>query len=376
MTNLQISLIVIGVVVVGGVIGYNKWHEHRAQKNVERAFSDDLDDILMTPDAQSIGSPTASTMAERLEPVLSEQGLDFPEGDEPVMEGIAQEKRAAETEEPLVNWSMSKEPTVDAMIDCIIPLPLEDAVRGEKLLPILQSLRHVGSKPVHFMGLVKDTEESTGDWLPIVHGQIYQSLQVGVQLANRSTALNELEYSELLVRLREIADELGAEPDIPDMPKVMEQAKSMRQFVIDHDARLSINIHSNSEPWKITTLLAVLERQGFDVRPDGRFEMRDASGVPLFNLLTNENVAAEYTSRLTLLLDVPCVAPERDGFGMMSASAKVLSERLNGVIVDDGDQLLNDAMLEQIAGQVQAFYQDMENADIPAGSTRARRLFS
>jgi hypothetical protein len=44
--------------------------------------------------------------------------------------------------------------------------------------------------------------------------------------------------------------------------------------------------------------------------------------------------------------------------------------------VDDGNQVLPDAALEEIAQQVLAFYDDMQKWNIPAGSTRALRLFS
>ena len=90
---------------------------------------------------------------------------------------------------------------VDPLIDCLIPLALESAVRGDKILPVLQTLRHVGNKPIHYIGL-----HVNGDWEPIVHGGVYTKLQVGVQLASRTTALNELEYSELVTRLRQLAE--------------------------------------------------------------------------------------------------------------------------------------------------------------------------
>jgi hypothetical protein len=50
--------------------------------------------------------------------------------------------------------------------------------------------------------------------------------------------------------------------------------------------------------------------------------------------------------------------------------------RLDGTIVDDYNQPLSDGALTEIAGQVQDFYAEMNDADIPAGSTRALRLFS
>jgi FtsZ-interacting cell division protein ZipA len=126
----------------------------------------------------------------------------------------------------------------------------------------------------------------------------------------------------------------------------------------------------------MATLIGALENQGFDVRPDGRFAMPDGEGGVLFTLSTNVTLGADTTSRLTLLLDVPCVAPTRDGFGRMVECAKSLEQRLDAAMVDDFDQPLLDQTLNEIDGQVREFYQEMEAADIPAGSTRALRLFS
>jgi FtsZ-interacting cell division protein ZipA len=176
--------------------------------------------------------------------------------------------------------------------------------------------------------------------------------------------------------LRQIADEIDAELDVPDMTDVMASSRALHQFAAEYDAQLSVNVLSNGAPWAISTLLAALERQGFDLRPDGRLVMPDGDGGVLFSVSTNVTLAEETTSRLTLLLDVPRVAPLRDGFGAMIACARVLAARLGGAVVDDGNQPLSDAALEEIAGQVSMFYGNMEAADIPAGSTRALRLFS
>ncbi len=366
MTDLQTSLIAFGAVIVAGVIGYNKWHEYRARKHVERAFSTEQDDVLMRPTSAGL------TGVERHEPVFAEPVLTDKLEDLPVDETMHE---LDDIIRPMSAELVTELP-VDALIDCVIPLSLEMPVRGEKILPFLQSLRHVGSKPVHFMGLAQTAVDSSEQvWQPIVHGGIYTELQAGVQLANRSGVLNELEYSEMIVRLRQVADEIGAEPDIPDMSKVMISARAVHQFVSQHDARLGINIRSNGAPWAISTLIAALERQGFDVRPDGRFVMMDRDGATLFSLTTNETVAAEYTSCLTLLLDVPRVAPQQRGFDIMVACANTLVKRLDGTIVDDGNQVLSEAAIEEISGQVNAFYDEMQAAGIPAGSHLALRLF-
>nr|WP_323143436.1 cell division protein ZipA C-terminal FtsZ-binding domain-containing protein [Massilia sp. SGZ-792] len=428
MTDLQMSLIAASGVFVAGVIGYNKWQEYKARKSVERAFSSDHDDVLMrsgaapsrTPAEPDPVAPVGRDPIERHEPVL-DAGLDAAvTAPEPQLHGLAPGADAlaepvvhvpdtaaaaapaapvptqaatapgagspaaspetADTLAPLAGAPLAPpsplppqpaETLVDPLIDCLIPMTPEGALRGERILPALLKLRRVGNKPVHYVGLAV-----SGDWEPIVHGGVYTKLQAGVQLATRTTALNELEYSEMVTRLRAVADEIGAEPEVPDMIEVMSEARNLHRFVAGHDAQLGVNLASKGAPWAMSTLIGALENAGFDVRPDGRFVMPDEGKNVLFTLSTNVTLGADTTSRLTLLLDVPCVAPAKDGFGRMVACAKTLELRLDGAIVDDFDQPLPDATLEEIAGQVREFYEEMDAADIPAGSTRALRLFS
>jgi hypothetical protein len=390
------SMIAAGGVFVVGVISYNKWQEYKARKSVERAFSTDHDDVLMKGGAAP--APRAAEPGiERHEPVLD--GAVVPGPDvlaEPVIHAapVAAEHPAAPAgvaSAPAVPAAaldpaaalagarvgtppaQQAEQLVDPLIDCIIPLNSEGPLRGDRILPALLTLRRVGNKPVHYVGLAVN-----GDWEPIVHGGVYTKLQAGVQLATRTTALNELEYSELVTRLRAVGDEIGAEPEVPDMIEVMSEAKTLHRFVAGHDAQLGVNLASKGAPWAMSTLIGALESAGFDVRPDGKFAMPDADGhtTPLFTLSTNVNMGADTTARLTLLLDVPCVAPAKDGFGRMVACARDLVQRLDAAIVDDYDQPLSDETLAEIAGQVGEFQQEMDAADIAAGSPRALRLFS
>jgi hypothetical protein len=361
MTELEVSLMAIGGAIVVGVYSYNKWQEYRARKSVQKAFATEYDDVLMNPAA---ASGDGRTQAQRQEPTLTPD-THIPNSD------TENKAETAASSPDMTAPVIQKELPIDELIDCAISLSIEAPVRGEKLLPKLQTLSHVGNKPVHFIG-----QRDDGIWEAIAYGVLYYSLFAGVQLANRSSALNEIEYSELIMRLRQIADDIDAELDVPDMTEVMASARSLHQFTSEYDAQLSVNVQSKGAPWAINTLLAALERQGFDLRPDGRLVMPDGDGGVLFSLSTNVTLAAETTSRLTLLLDVPRVARLRDGFGAMTACARVLAARLDGVVVDDGSQPLSDTSLAEIAEQVNVFYASMEQANVPAGSSRALRLFS
>src|SRR4051794_17950295 len=66
MTDLQVSLIAIGIAIVVGVISYNKWQEYKTRKTVERAFSEDQHDGLMH--GENVAAPHS-----RAEPVFTDQ---------------------------------------------------------------------------------------------------------------------------------------------------------------------------------------------------------------------------------------------------------------------------------------------------------------
>jgi hypothetical protein len=375
MIELQESLIAIGGVIVAGVIAYNKWQEWRAKKSVEQAFSTAHDDVLMGEGH----SP------HRQEPVLSPfEGPDL----------VAEEAEAGALHAPLSSGmrptpEFSDEDTVpaasgmvysstaqrrsplDPLIDCIIPVMLDAPLRGEKLAQAFQHLHLVGSKPVRVVG-----QNEAGHWEPVAVGGVYDELQVGVQMATRSGSLTELEFSELASRLDRMADDLGARPELPDMHAAMATARELHQLVQEFDAQLSINVRASADPWPLSTLRPALQRQGMELRPDGKLVMPDGEGGLLFSASINTNPANDTSTQITLLLPIALVAPDRGGFKAMTAFSKTLSSRLSGTVVDDEGQPLPETTLAAIAEQVGDFYRAMDDAGLPAGSPLAQRLFA
>jgi hypothetical protein len=177
MTDLQVSLMAIGGVVVVGVISYNKWQEYKAKKSVQRAFASEHDDVLMTPPGSAGGARAEG--AERQEPSLTPD--QFPEIDAPGdTDGmrddfdLAVESPMAQAAAQMPVRPAQKELLVDELIDCLITLAPAAPVRGEKILPKIQGLRHVGNKPVHVIGQRED-----GLWEDVAHGGVYYVLRAG-----------------------------------------------------------------------------------------------------------------------------------------------------------------------------------------------------
>lgn len=372
MTDFHVSLVAIGIVVVVGVISYNKWQEWRAKKSVEQAFSPMEDDVLM-----SDGQPLP-----RQEPVLTPfEGPDVVSEAAPLHGHMLNDGThhavagtTAEDDDALpvaVAEAPRKRSPLDPLLDLVIPLNLDVPVRGDKLVQAFHKLHLVGNKPVKVIGA-----NASGSWEPVVIGGAYRSLQIGVQRITRSGALTELEFSELVSQLNTVADDLSANVELPDMSEAIADARSLYQRLQDFDAKLSINVRATSAPWKVSTLKPALQRQGMELRPDGRLVMPDGEGGQLFSVSVTADPSSDTTRQITLLLPVALVAPEREGFRAMTGFAKTIASRLSGVVVDDEGQPLSDATLSAIEKDVVGFYQEMEHTGIPAGSPRAHRLFA
>ncbi len=375
MTDFHVSLVAIGVVVVVGVISYNKWQEWRAKKSVEQAFSPMEDDVLM-----SDGQPLP-----RQEPVLTPfegpdvvsdampmRGHGLNEAAHHAVAGMPVDADPDEGELPVaLAEAPRKRSPLDPLLDLVIPFNPEVPLRGDKLVQAFQKLHLVGNKPVKVIGAT-----ASGSWEPVAIGGAYRSLQIGIQRITRSGVLTELEFSELATRLNTLADDLSANVELPDMNEAIADARALYQRLQDFDAKLSINVRATSAPWKVSTLKPALQRQGMELRPDGRLVMPDGEGGQLFSVSVAADPSSDTTRQITLLLPVALVAPEREGFRAMTSFAKTIASRLSGAVVDDEGQPLSDATLAAIERDVVGFYQEMENTGIPAGSPRAHRLFA
>ena len=67
MSDLQVSLLVIGAVVVGAVYLFNWTQERRLRQRLERAFGTEHDDVLLRP------APVAAEPDQRVEPLMQPQ---------------------------------------------------------------------------------------------------------------------------------------------------------------------------------------------------------------------------------------------------------------------------------------------------------------
>ncbi|HSB99560.1 MAG TPA: cell division protein ZipA C-terminal FtsZ-binding domain-containing protein [Burkholderiaceae bacterium] len=271
-------------------------------------------------------------------------------------------------------------PRIDALIDAIVPMRLESPVSGEFVLAHAPSTRRAGSKPFLIEGLDADS----GDWEPVALGRRYSELQAGVQLANRSGALNEIEYSEFAQLMQGFAESAGALIELPDLLEVAARAKELDAFAGQHDAQLTVNLRASDVAWSPGYLQQVAARHGFvPGAVSGRLVLPSGEDHhPLLTLSFDARAALADEPEMaavreaTLSLDVPQTPESADPFAAWQEAARKLADDLGATLVDDQGHAVTLHAFNAIGQELKQMYRELEARDLAAGSASARRLFS
>ncbi|WP_153100131.1 cell division protein ZipA C-terminal FtsZ-binding domain-containing protein [Paraburkholderia hayleyella] len=417
MDELTLGLIGAGAVVVGGVVLYNAWQGAKVRRKLPQPAPDEIAENAAreepepspfiestraaprreaAPDeatadharfepmfgaeagsgvpAQAAFSSFSHDAAEGVEGASDATQDSDPGGVEPLFEATSEDSAAAQ-----VRGAASAVAVVDRRIDCIVPLTPATLVAGDKALMLAQRLRRAGSKPVHIEGQA----EGSSVWEPLQNGVRYAMLRAAVQLANRSGALNELEFSEFVTGVQQFADAIDAAPEFPDMMETVSMARELDAFAAQCDAQLSINVLSDGAPWSANYVQAVASQDGLLLSRDGtRFVKLDAKQNPAFMLqfgdtnFLRDDLTYKGGQMIALVLDVPVADEDILPFRLICDYAKSLAERIGGRVVDEQRRALPEPSLLAIEKQLMALYARLEQAGIPAGSPATRRLFS
>ena len=438
LSELQLSLIGIGIIVVLGVIVFNWTQQRRYRRNAEQAFNREHEDILL-------GASVSAKGEERIEPRLgtgtelhdpeAEPGPDSsasPEITEPAQksninsalhppsrpsagkavertwfkgpasfsvpasrsvdegfrgEGAVAHERSGipvgpsvDEEEPIEEDSVSD--AVDYVVEITSETPLPDSTVAEVL-----DRKFDFSKPVRWMG----KQEADASWEEIAadtrgrDGKAnYVNLKGCLQLADRAGPVSEVSLGEFRDMAENFASRINAAAQCPDIHKSCSQALMLDEFCTQVDVMAGINIISrDNSVFTGAKILVLAETWGFKLGNEGLFHYRDENNVVLFSLGNYEpspflpdNIRTLTTRGITLFLDVPRVANGERVFNQMVHVAETFSEALGGFMVDDNRVPLSDSGIRKIKQQLSTIQSVMMARNIPPGGQVALRLFA
>ena len=355
--SLMEGLAAVGGVVLVGVLAQGLWSARKASPRQ----ADGMDSTRVEPSMHpAAGTETGAT------------------GEPGSMDDTLASADTLEAFRPLVPRKSAR---LDPLIDAIALLRLEQPVTGDLALQHLPPSRRAGTKPF----LIEGLNAATAEWELPVAGQRYGEFQAGVQMANRSGALNEIEYSEFVQKLQGFAEGVGAMAELPDMLDVVARARELDAFAGDHDAQLSLTLRANGAAWSVGYIQQCAGRHGFlpGVLP-GRLVMPgvEDGSPPVLVLGFDSQVALSddpgvaAVREVQLSLDVPQTAEAAEPFPAWHEAARLLAADMDALMIDHTGRPITLHAFANIGEDLAKLYVTLASHDLAAGSAVARRLFS
>ncbi len=361
MSDLQISLLGIGAVVIVCVLLYNHYQQRRLHRRLNEAFGELRQDALID------ASPTAVPRS-RIEPQMDKRQS-------------TPTSAAAGASQPVTPGPPPSVADIDDVIDCVATLSSDVPLSSAQVAEALSCVTACGRT-----WRAAGCNAATGRWEEVnraVTGQ-YLRLRLALQLANRGGPLSAVQLATFNDGLNMLATRFSASVQLPDVDKVLADAHSLDAFCVDVDVAIGINVvTAEDEGFAGARVRALVESEGFKLEHDGVFHLEDAHDNTLLTLSNQEatpflpeSISGMNTRGVTLLLDVPRVGDAEGALQRMFELGRSLSVTLKGRLVDDNRATLTAASMDKISQQLKDIHAAMNARGIVPGSPRALRLFS
>ncbi|MFA5521348.1 MAG: cell division protein ZipA C-terminal FtsZ-binding domain-containing protein [Castellaniella sp.] len=346
MSDLQIGLILLGVLLILAVVVFNWWQDRRIRQRMQAHLSERTPDPLMGP--------------EGAHPGRREPGLGMAP---PASEG-----------EPAVAPGDDDATEIDPAIELVIDVGFVQPVDAASLYAAVSGLNHTGTKPVRIFA----EAEAGGHHVRLRPDTRYVALQFAVLLANRSGALSDVEWSRLWTAAQGIAQAFDGHVEGPELDEVLRRGAELDARCAGLDAQVGLQLGLRA-PRDARAIAAAMTAMGF-AHSDGVFIWPSRQGPAHFSVLFDGQVPGEerngQVQRLEFLLDLPNSPADEQAFSRMASVGRDLAGQLDGVLLDDQGHVLPEHADAVLDGQLHERYQRLEEAGYPAGDARTARVFS
>jgi hypothetical protein len=348
MSELQLGLLAIGVLLVVGVFAYNRWQEGVARRTAESGFR---------------GGPAEDALL-RSEPARS---------------------AAVPPERPLhVTTRIPAGPAAalpDPNVDYIVELSFPSVLAASELVQQWKASEHRYATRAIFAcdgGGAGWRRLSVDDLAPV------ESLRAGLQLVTREGPVSEAELIEFRAAVETLAAATGATVSAPEIRHAADAARALDRFCEESDIQVVVHVVGTEEGGlQGARIRATAEASGLALEEDGRLALRDGDDRLLYALSPREaarfeaaTLDAARLAGVSLTLDVPRVPDLSRTFQSMARFATHLAAALDGRLVDDNGNPLDERALAAIGAQLDAVGGGFEAKGIATGSASALRLFS
>lgn len=363
MSDLQVGLLIIGVLIVLAVIAFNRWQERVYRRQAETLFEKPKQvqnvepSLRAEPTVRETPSDPPQAAAVEIRPATPTS--DNAAGSVPSpLDEVIYYVASIQFSEP-VSWRRVRETLATSL------LPEKNVVwYGMKVGSAWHALNHRANSDLDSSELV--------------------SLAAGLQLANRAGPIGINDVNALC----DVFEALGAAfmgvVDCPDKQGALLRAASLDQFCAAVDIMIEFNIVAPDEaPFDGARLAEVTAKCGLKRTPEGVYAFLNAAGLPVF-ILSNldgqpfpDSLDETFaTFGIRIALDVPRAQGGIELVDQMYEFAETIARFLGGEVVDDNRRPFESSGVAHIRAQLGAVYALMEEREIIPGSERAQILFA
>jgi len=337
MSDLQMGLVALGVLLLVAVLLFNWWQERRVCQQMQANFAADGQDLLLGEGAVAV--------SQRREPGFG---------------GPAPASSAVDVE------AADIDPGCEAVIDVSFAQP----VAGLALREALEELLKETGKPVRTL-VINSNGEVGGGRNQIRADESFEAVQLVVLLANRQGALTAIDWSGAWLAAQQLAQRFDGVVEGPEQDAVLAQAQQLDAFCSGLDGQVVLTIKSPSAHTP-AQFEGLARDTGLVLYGEDWVLMAD-SGLPWFALKMDEQ---EKSRQLSLVLDVPNCEIDDSAFTRMAQLGRTLAEKLHATLLDEQGQPVSLQACASIDAQLLKMRQTLNQAGFEPGSWRTLRLFA
>jgi FtsZ-interacting cell division protein ZipA len=420
MSDLQVALVILGLLIIAGVVVYNWMQERKLRKEVSSDFIVPQKDVLaedfdISADAYVVDKELAEVRdkAKRyLDNNSAEAFKDTISLANAITEPASQYKSSPTKLEPTIEIPKSKlEKTETVKSETVQPQEIIKASLHEKLqdmqvnLPeathpqidltaILFATKNIAhteleslsaslndiTVPVLLHGLTADDK-----WLEIATAPTtasYKQIACSLQLADRGGPVAKSLLNKFQFAVEDTGLNLNTHVEWQGNGDPLQRAIELDQFCIEVDQMVSVHIAGGETPIHGTKFKGLAEASGMLLKEDGKFHFY-TNETPLYAVIdtnnvpfTSESLRNNVLKSITFQLEIPKVNNCEQVFNQMILNAQKIASSLNGHLVDDNHKPLGDLQIEKIRQQLRVIHATMVARGVMPGSPSSMRLFN
>jgi FtsZ-interacting cell division protein ZipA len=402
MSDLQVALIFLGIIIVLAVIVYN-W---RQEKNLHNKISNDFivpqKDVLVDTsneqDAVQTVIEQSSTITDTDAADSAVMALEVPATDENA-EGIEAQEALDATTKPEASALIEEVAIVDPPIKAndLIILPKEVHLAVD-LVALLTAVKPMNAQQLLAMQqeILQDLgaltmlygADEANNWHRIddAVGQLdqFRKIVCSLQLADRRGPISQSVINKFQFAMESIGVAFDAYVEWQGEQAPVEQAIELDAFCMKVDQLVSVHLMQGKTPIHGTKFKGLAEANDMQL-VDGKFYCYDEKNKHqvLYTLInaddqpfTAESLRLNIVRGATFQIEVPKLENCEQTFNRVILVAQQMAGSVGATLVDDNQRPLGTAQIEKIRQQLKVIHSAMVEREIAPGGSISQRLFS